>query len=308
MGVSTGDFDQDGDTDIISVCDGAPNLFFENVGDGNFEEAAVLRGLAFDLRGRANGNMGIDVADVDGDLLEDLFVTTYTGQLPTLFINSPGGFFADQTRRSRIGTEVIPHVNWSAGLVDLNNDGLRDAFICNGHFLKKNAELTGSTSFAVRNIVMQNQPDNRFVPVSLDLGGDARSSSSRGAVFDDLDNDGDIDVAILNCDAPAQLLENQNPSQQNWLELELIARSGNRNGLGAKVTLQSDSGQQFAERRAGRGYQSDCGGRLHFGLGNDAAATRLTIVWPGGASQSLENVAANQILTVIQPLEQRSEE
>lgn len=301
MGVIAGDFDGDGDSDIFVACDGAPNLYYVNDGQGNFTEQALFFGLAYDLRGNANGNMGVEAADMDGDGLEDLFVTNYADQLPTLFKNTGMGVFQDVTRISQISSEVFPHVTWGVGLVDFDSDGDRDVFMCSGHLLENAKQLSPETDYGVRNTVMENLGSNAYRSVTGEVGSAlAQALSSRGAAFDDLDNDGDIDCVVLNCGAPAQLLINTSQPLNHWLQLELRGRQCNRDAIGSQVRISSGKNVQVAELHNGRGYQSQYGSRLHFGLGQAASIDRLEIVWPGGDVQVLERVAGDRILTIVQ--------
>lgn len=302
MGVIAGDFDGDGDSDIFVACDGAPNLYFVNDGQGKFTEQALFFGLAYDLRGNANGNMGVEAADLDGDELEDLFVTNYADQLPTLFKNTGLGVFQDVTRISQISSEVFPHVTWGAGLVDFDSDGDRDVFICSGHLLENAKQLSPETDYGVPNTVMENLGGNTYRSVTAAVGSAlTQALSSRGAVFDDLDNDGDIDCVVLNCAASAQLLINTTKSLNHWIEIELRGRHCNRDAIGSQVRIRSGKTTQVAEVHNGRGYQSQYGQRLHFGLGQAASIDWLEIVWAGGDIQVLERVTADRILTIVQP-------
>lgn len=302
MGVIAGDFDGDGDSDIFVACDGAPNLYFVNDGHGKFSDQSLFFGLAYDLRGNANGNMGVEAADLDGDGLLDLFVTNYADQLPTLFKNTGMGVFQDVTRISQISSEVFPHVTWGVGLVDFDSDGDRDVFICSGHLLENAKQLSPETDYGVPNTVMENLGGNTYRSVTGEVGSAlTQALSSRGAVFDDLDNDGDIDCVVLNCAAPAQLLINTSKPLNHWIEIELRGRQCNRDAIGSQVRIRCGNTTQFTEVHNGRGYQSQYGQRLHFGLGQAASIDRLEIIWAGGGVQVLERVAADRILTIVQP-------
>lgn len=301
MGVVAGDFDGDGHSDIFVCCDGVANLFYRNNGHGSFTEEAVQFGLAFDARGAANGSMGVDAGDLDGDGLEDLVVTDYADQIMMHFRCMGQGLFEDVARVSQIGKEVLPHVKWGIGLVDLDCDGDRDAFICNGHLLENAKEIDPRTDYGVRNCVMENLGRGVFRSVTAQVGTALeQAASSRGAAFDDLDNDGDIDCVVLNCDAAAQYLENQTESKNRWIELDLRGRSANRSAVGTRVKLITDQWTQTAVVRSGRGYQSHFGSRLHFGWQDSAAKVELQIQWPDGKLQSVKGLLPNQIHVIVQ--------
>ena len=303
MGVVSADFDGDNDVDIFVACDGEANLLYINDGSGKFSEEGILAGLALDSRGNANGSMGVDVADINGDGLLDLLVTNYSDQLPELFLNqSPGGVFEESSRQTQIGTEALPHVNWGVGLVDFDCDGDKDAFICNGHLLENAKEVESRTDFGVRNTVMENLANKTFRSVS-DRAGPAllQARSSRGAAFDDFNLDGLVDVVILNSDSFAQVLQNTTGGENNWLVIELVGTSDNRDAIGAKVWLYTGNHVQFAEKVNGRGYQSHYGAALHFGLGQSMRVDQIEIQWPGHSNkQVIFRADVNQRLKIVQ--------
>jgi len=303
MGVVSADFDGDNDVDIFVACDGEANLLYINDGSGKFSEEGILAGLALDSRGNANGSMGVDVADINGDGLLDLLVTNYSDQLLELFLNqSPGGVFEESSRQTQIGTEALPHVNWGVGLVDFDCDGDKDAFICNGHLLENAKEVESRTDFGVRNTVMENLANKTFRSVS-DRAGPAllQARSSRGAAFDDFNLDGLVDVVILNSDSFAQVLQNTTGGENNWLVIELVGTSDNRDAIGAKVWLYTGNHVQFAEKVNGRGYQSHYGAALHFGLGQSMRVDQIEIQWPGHSNkQVIFRADVNQRLKIVQ--------
>lgn len=308
MGLVCGDWDNDGDTDIFVGCDAEPNFLFINDGTGRFAESALAAGVAYDSTGNPVGSMGAEAGDIDNDGAEDLFVTDYSGQLPLMYRNLVEQMgrgqmnFADGSRACRAGSETLPHAKWGAGLFDVDNDRDRDLFICQGHLLKGAARIEQLTDYKVRNSLMLNDGRGKYSSITHRAGdGLAIVESTRGAGFDDLDNDGDVDVVLLNCAAAANLLRNESRHKNHWLEVELHGRKSNRSAVGSRVTITTGAVKQTAEIHAGRSYQSHYGTRLHFGLGEANAIERLEIQWHGQAVQVIEHIAPDQILSVVQP-------
>jgi len=199
MGMVCADYDNDGDTDVMVLNDVRGNFLFQNDGTGKFEEVGLFTAFAFNADGMELGSMGIDCGDYDNDGWLDLFMTSYSSELPVLYHNTQDGFFEDVTRATGAGIHAYPYVNWGVGFVDFNNDGHRDLFIACGH-LQDNVHLyDDTTSYKVRNLVLLNTAQGEFLNVS-DRAGDGLLPvhASRGAAFDDLDNDGDVDAVILN--------------------------------------------------------------------------------------------------------------
>ncbi len=286
MGIVCGDFDHDQDTDIFVCCDAQPNLAFINDGHGVFSQDAELLGVAYNALGIPVGSMGAEAGDVDNDGWEDLFVTDYAAQMPILF-RSIGQFgFEDRSISSRSGKDVIPHANWGAGLVDFDNDGDRDLMIGNGHLFKWAHQVEQLTDFKVPNCLLENDGSGRFRNVTSHAGsGLAITESTRGMAFDDLDNDGDIDVVELNSDAPASYLENQTETSHHWVAVQLCGDRFNRSGVGARVSVECGNRIQVAEVRSGRAYQSSYGTScLHFGLQDCNTIDRITVDWLGTTS------------------------
>ena len=301
MGTVAADYDNDGDTDIFVLNDVAGNFLFQNDGTGNFEEVALMAGVAYNLHGHELGSMGAECGDYDNDGRLDFFMTSYAGQLPVLYRNLGDGFFEDATLVAGAGAGTLPHVNWGAGIVDFDNDGDRDLFIANGH-LQDNIELRDDTmSYEARNTLLANDGHGRFVDVSASSGdGLLPKRSSRGAAFDDLDGDGDVDVVVLNSRRESTILRNDTRNENHWIGVRLIGIGANRDGVGARVTVVAGDLRQVAEVHSGRGYQSHYGMRLHFGLGNRRQVDRIDVRWVGGGKDSVRPIAADQVITIME--------
>ncbi len=299
MGVIAGDFNGDRWPDIFVCNDSFANFLFINDGKGKFTEEALISGLAFDRLGNANGNMGVDCADFDNDGKVDLFTTTYQDEMPVLYRQIDSGFFEDVTNTSRIAPDLYPHVSWGTGFVDFNNDGSKDLYIACGHFLDNIKYLDDRTAVKVHNYVLANQDGRTFVDASHATNSDvAPIESSRGAALDDLDNDGRVDVVVLNSDAPISLIRNQS-KKANWVALELVGVTCNRDAAGAVLQLSCGGRTQTSMIHLGRGYQSHFGTRVHFGM-KDSKDFSLEILWPNGKTQKFESSQINQVFQIIE--------
>ena len=304
MGIVCLDYDNDGHTDIVIMNDVLGNFLFHNDGSGRFQEIGLLAGMAYNIDGIPLGSMGVDCADYDNDGWLDLFQTAYAGELPALYRNTGQGFFDDVTRSAGAGIGDYPHVNWGTGFGDLNNNGHRDLFIANGH-LQDNVHLySDSTTYEVRNTLLINTGDGRFVDRSRSSGdGLLVQRSSRGVALDDLTNNGLIDVVILNSRSGPTILRNDTRNDHHWLQIRLRGVRSNRDGVGAHVRVTADGRTQMAEVHSGRGYQSHFGTRLHFGLGSADRVQRIEVRWIGGGQDVLENLPVDRRIVITQSSE-----
>ncbi len=301
MGTVCGDYDHDGDTDVFVGNDVEANFLFQNDGRGNFEEVGLVSGTAYDFRGSEHGSMGVDCGDFDNDGRLDFHVTSYQRELATLYRNLGDGNLEDVTLSSGAGMGTRSQVTWGNGFVDFDNDGNRDIFIACGHLNDHVDQFDDSTSYHARNILLRNVGDGKFVNVS-DQCGDGMSVklSSRGAAFDDLDGDGDIDVVVLNSRREPTILRNDTASENHWIEIRLRGVKTNRDAVGTHVKVVAGDLTQVDEVHSGRGYQSHYGMRLHFGLGKRDRVDRVEVHWIGGAVDVLRNVRPDQLLTITQ--------
>ncbi len=301
MGMVCGDFDGDGDTDVFVLNDVFRNFYFENDGQGRFHEVGVQNGTAYNVYGQENGNMGVDCGDYDNDGRLDLFVTTYQTEPVMLLRNLGAGLFEDATLRARAAQGSFNQVKWGCGFVDFDNDGHRDIFLALGHLQDFVEHFDDTTSYDATPVLLRNTGRGTFVNVSEFSGDGLRVRSvGRGAAFDDLDNDGRVDVVILNSRRPPTILRNESPGGNHWIQLRLRSVKTNRDGIGAQVRVVAQDLAQLAEVHSGRGYQSDFGARLHFGLGGRATIDRIEVRWIGGGTDVWEDVAADQILVVTE--------
>lgn len=300
MGMVCSDFDGDGWTDIFVGNDVMENFLFHNQRDGTFEEIGLLAGVAYDRYGDEQGTMGSNAGDFDGDGLVDLVVTDYQNQMNTLYRNLGDLQFQEATIETGVGVESLPLVTWGCGLVDFDNDGVREVFTAAGHLQDTVDQYDNSSSFKQRNLLLQLR-SGRYVDITRESG-DALEviESSRGAVFGDLNNDGKIDIVVLNARAQPTVMINETPTMNHWVLVNLAGAQSNRSAVGAVVRLTAGGRTQMDEVRAGRGYQSAEDLRLHFGLGKEKVIEQLEISWPSGSTDVWTNIVADRTIRLTE--------
>jgi enediyne biosynthesis protein E4 len=302
LGIAINDFDRDGWPDIVVANDSFPEQLFRNNRDGTFTEVGAGMALAFDEDGKTFAGMGVDFADYDNDGWPDVFINALASQRYALFRNQNGGSFDYVSGSTGISRATSGHSGWGAKFIDFDNDGWKDLFVAQGHVMD-NIELTQpSTHYREPLLLMRNQK-GKFEDVSARSGDVFRLPlAARGAAFGDLNNDGSIDVAVSCNDGPALVLMNRGGTENYWLLVNTIGTRSNRDGIGAQVRLVSSLGEvQYGFVSTCGSYVSASDKRVHFGLGAAPTVSLLEVTWPSGIVQKLENLRANQVLTVKEP-------
>jgi hypothetical protein len=221
--------------------------------------------------------------------------------MATLYRNSGDGMFQDVTMITGAGSGTLAHVTWGTGFVDFDNDGDRDIFVACGHLQDNVESYDNSAATSVRNILLMNTGDGKFIDISNQSGDGMKVKlRSRAAGFDDLDNDGDIDVVILNSRREPTILRNDSSSKGHWLQVRLKAVKTNRDGIGAHVRVVAGDLTLLDEVHSGRGYQSHYGMRLHFGLGRRKRIDRIEVRWIGGGIDVFESIAVDRLLMLTE--------
>ncbi len=288
MGVTAADFDLDGYPDIYVANDKTENFLLHNQKNGTFKDIALSAGVAYGQNGENTSAMGPVFLNLGHDGKVDLWVTD--SKYNRLMRNIGNLQFEDVTERAGISQLAAQYVSWGTGVYDFDNDGRDDIFVAHGGLI----HLVPQEHSVFRNV-----GDWKFEDVSRDAGPffDVKSVA-RGAAFADYDNDGKIDVFIVNLGAPAFLLHNVSPGGNHWITVKLVGHKSNRDGIGAQVEVLAGGSRQQRERTAGSGYLSQDDPRIHFGLGAAKKIDRLTIAWPSGTKQVLENLPVDRIMTV----------
>jgi enediyne biosynthesis protein E4 len=291
------DYDNDGWPDIYIACDSTPSWLFRNQHDGTFREEALERGVALSEDGLEQAGMGIGVGDYDLDGSLDIFKTHFSDDTNVLYRNDGKGNFDDVTIRAGIGVETR-YVGWGAGIIDLDNDGLPDLFLVTGGVYADVERKLPAYPFRTPRLVFRNLGGGRFEELIDEAGpGVAEAHTSRGCAFGDFDNDGDVDVLVMNMNEPPSLLRNDVTGNGHWVKVLLVGVTSNRSAIGARVTARYAGRTQAQELSAQSSFYSANDRRLHFGLGS-ATVVDLTIRWPNGATEQIPNVAADQLVVI----------
>lgn len=302
FGVVAADLNNDGRTDLFVANDLDPNFLFYNRGDGTFEDATETSGAALDEKGQAFSGMGAEAEDVDGDGRPDLLVTNFADEPNTLYQNLGKGQFLDISAYFGFASDTLPWVGWGTALADFDNDGWPDNFVTNGH-VDNNRHLLGqSIRYEQPPSLFRNQQGKRFRLATRDAGPYFDTGHvGRGAAFGDIDNDGDIDIAVNHMDAPPALLRNDTPGGNHWIRLTLRGTRSNRDAVGARVEVTAGSRIIYRQRKGGCSLYSAHDPRLLIGLGTATKVTKLVIRWPAGGMSTLENLAVDQNYSIVEP-------
>ena len=291
------DADEDGWPDIFVACDMSPSLLLMNNHDGTFREEALLRGIAVSGDGREMGGMGAGVGDYNLDGHTDIVKTHYYNQANGLYRNDGKGNFDDATVEAGLNKETR-FVCFGAGIVDFDNDGYPDILLTSGTVYPEVARVSPRFPARSPRLLFRNRGDGTFAEIGADAGpGIDAAHCSRGAAFGDFDNDGDMDVLIMNVNEPPTLLRNDAPSGNHWIKIRLEGTKSNRSAIGARVVVRYAGKVQVQEVLSGCSFFSSNDPRLHFGLGA-ATTADVEVRWPSGLVERIHGAAANQLLTL----------
>jgi hypothetical protein len=293
------DFDNDGWPDIYVAVDSEPSMLFHNQHDGTFEDIAITAGCAYDADGREQAGMGIGVGDYDCDGWLDIFKTNFSDDTTDLYHNNGDGTFTDVAIAAGLGINT-QFICWGAGFMDYDNDGWPDIFHVTGNVYPEIEQAPQNSHFTTPRVVYRNLGDGKFRDVSKDLGpGVTERFSSRGCAYGDFDNDGDVDVLVLNMNDYPSLLRNDGGNKNNWITIKLLGTKCNRTAIGARARVVTGEHSQIDEVHAGTSVMSQSDLRLHFGLGQAKQVDLIEVKWP--TTQKVDkfpNVTANQFLTI----------
>lgn len=299
LGVVFTDVNNDGWMDIYVANDMSANTLFINQGDGTFQEEGVLRGVAYNGDGLANGSMGIDAGDYDNDGDIDLWVTNFSLEANCLMQNDGDGYFADVTFDTGLAEPSFYALGFGTRFIDFDNDGWLDLLVGNGHIWDNVKQIDAKLSYAQPVQLFRNQ-DLRFAEITTTAGLNETPYVVRGMLFGDIDADGDVDVVLCQSNRRAVILRNEVGNTNAWLTVKLVGTDGNTDAIGAQVLLEAGGMTFLREVICGASYLSGNDLRLTFGLGAASRVDGLQIRWHSGKVQQLGEVSIRQCVTFSQ--------
>ena len=293
MTATTADFNDDGWPDLLVICDSTPSILYRNNKNGTFTDVAVERGVAYSEDGREQSGMGIALADYDGDGSLDMVKTLFADDMPALYKNDGAGYFTDASVAA--GLQVVTrYVQWGVGLVDFDSDTRPDLFYVTGHVYPEVERTNPDYPYKGPRLLFQNVGEGKFVNVTEQCGsGLTTVHSSRGCAFGDFDNDGDMDVLVMNMNEPPSLLRADVKTKNHWLKVKLTGTESNRSAIGARVRVKCGTHWQVQQVESQSSYYSVNDFRLHFGLGLAKQADLVEIRWPSGKIERIRDVAGD---------------
>jgi hypothetical protein len=292
LGVVIGDLTNDGWPDLYVANDLSPNLVFINQGDGTFTDESLLSGASYGEQGRVEAGMGVDMADVDGNGFADIVVTNFALETNAIYLNQGEGLFLDARHAAGLGERSLLKLAFGVTFADFDHDGDQDLLVANGHISDNAMKLGLPTTYRQPNQVFENLGAARFREV--DAGLDV-VRASRGLAVGDLDGDGDLDAVIVNSNDLTEIYENISPSPTSgWVMVDLAGRSSNSFGVGARLSLRTGAQTQSREVRTASSYLSQCELTTHFGTGEKARLSELTVAWPSGRLQRFRNLSSHR--------------
>ena len=319
LAVVLADLNGDGWPDIFIANDTQRNFLYINNGDGTFRDASYTSGAGFSEEGKPEAGMSADAADLRNNGMFDLYVSHLDFELNRLYRNNGNAVFVDDTIASGLGQSNMLESSFGARFFDFDNDGWRDLLVTNGHILDNIPLYHPQVTYAEERRLYRNTGDGHFVDATSTQGADFRAPRvGRGLAVGDYDNDGWLDFLVNNNGQEAQLFRNsgqlasrgvaEHPvgpitpgaNKNHWLGVHLVGTKSNRDAIGAKLKITAGSFSSYDQEKGGMSYMSAQDPRIYFGLGAHARVDSLEIAWPSGAKEIVRDIAADQIVTIVE--------
>jgi hypothetical protein len=304
LGAVSADFNDDLYPDIYVGNDREQNHLWINQGDGTFLDRAMMLGLGYNSAGMAEASMGITVGDVDGDEDLDVFLGHFGGESNTLYRNMGDIGFQDDTTPASLASPSLPYTGFGSGFFDYDNDGDLDLAVANGRVIRgpvltEQKPVTYWDHYAEPNFVFENGGNGVFNNISEQFKAfSSKVENSRGLIFGDVDNDGDVDLLVTNEGGRTRLYHNRKDKIGNWLIIRGFDPSLNRDAYGAQIKVIANDKKIVRLINPGYSFCSSNDPRAHFGLGMNSAPVTIVVQWPGGDTESYNGISVNQIITL----------
>lgn len=304
LGVVTSDVNNDGYPDLYVANDGEDNLLWINQKNGTFRNDAAILGAAVNVNGHPEASMGIAIGDVNDDLTTDFFITHLAGESNTLYTNEGALGYMDNSASAGFDhVKLLPYTGFGTGFLDYNKDGLLDLVIVNGKVRRTEKLVEGDPywkPYCEPNQIFLGAGKGKFRDVSDEFPEFSQYvETSRGMALGDYDNDGDLDILVNNCGAPARLHRNDAERVGNWISIEVFDPAVNRAPIGTKITLQIGNQQKKHEINPGYSYLSSNDYRCFVGLGEATAIDQILVEWPGNQMETFSDIAINQQIKLV---------
>ena len=300
LGVVFFDTDLDGDPDLFQGNDATPNSLYRN-DEGFFTETGLWAGVAYNDAGKPEGTMGVDVGDYDLDGLPDVVVTNFQWESNTLYKNIGNGRFRDVSADAGLAISSLDRLAFGINFFDYDNDGDEDLYVVNGHIDEDIELFDPQAKYAQRDQLYRNESDGTFVDISEHAGpGLEIERVGRGSAIADYDNDGDLDIYVLNTAGVAMLLQNNTSPIGDWFSVSLSGTVSNRDAYGARVEVWQRGKAAVRYKRSSASYLSQNDPRLHFGLG-DLPMDSLVVYWPDNRRQRVHPDRDGNVFNIIEP-------
>jgi hypothetical protein len=295
------DYDNDGWPDLYVTNDIVPKYVYHNNHDGTFEDVSLISGAAVNANGKAQSTMGVATGDFDHSGNFGIFITNFSTMSNTLYRNQGANGFSDIGFSSQLGPASLPYVAWGTAFIDFDNDGWVDLAVSNGHVYPQADHIKGVTPYRQPMVLFRNRGNRTFEDVSKAAGFDRlRPASWRGLAAADVNNDGRVDVLVMDADGPPLLLINRLESANHAVLFHLTGTRSNKAAIGTRVVVTAGDLKQMSEVQSGSSYLSQNDLRLHFGLGAHSTVDKVEISWPSGARDVLRNLPADFIYTIVE--------
>lgn len=306
LGIACADYDGDGWTDIAVANDERPGDLFRNRGDGHFIQRGPQSGTAFDTYGHVHAGMGIDWKDYDRDGRSDLFITTFEKEEKNLYRNLGNGAFIDMSLRLNLSPSLQPWISWGTRFLDYDNDGWADLLVASGHVHDQAKKINPQTDYPQPLILLRNEAGRSFANVSSSAGPAFRTPLvGRAVCTGDIDNDGGVDAIVTNAEGQPWILRNTFGERGRWLSVRLEGRDGNRQGIGARITLNTSAGRQIHDVNTTGSFLAANDVRAHFGLGAQEQVKNIVVRWPSGTVERFTTDGVNRELLLRQSTGER---